>query len=125
MTWLIPIISGFLYMAGGQWWKPARWLLGVPIALITHNWWYVLTYYIATSCVPYGDNSWVSKLVGRKGARIAHGITFGLASLHPLYCIWTVVVFYILFELAEHNAIDNKYAELGRGFFGTLLLAFN
>ena len=122
MIYFIPIISSVLYRLGGsehgnKWY---RWLLGIPIAIITHNWLFVITYYIATAVFVYGDNSWVSKLVGRKGARILHGIAFGLASLQPLFAMWTVVIFYILFEMAENNVIDNAWAERLRGFFGTL-----
>ena len=124
MTILIPLISGLLYMTGGQWWKPARWLMGIPISLITHNWLYIVTYYVATAVFVYGDNSWVSKLVGRKGARIVHGIVFGLASLHYIYALWTAVAFYIIFEIAENNLIDNKYAEFLRGSLGTLVLCW-
>ena len=126
MNFLIPILSGVLYRLGGsehgnKWY---RWLLGLPIAIITHNWWYLVTYFVATNMFSYGDNSLPSKILGRKGARVLHGLTFGLASLHPIYALWTAAVFYILFEIAEHNVIDNKYAEFGRGCLGTLMLAW-
>lgn len=132
---LIPIISGVLYRLGGSdqpTWLPSwfsmkilRWFMGIPIALILHNGWYVLTYFIATSVFVYGDNSWVTALVGRRGAWIVHGLAFGLASIQPLYALWTAVVFYLLFFIADEGVIDNKYAEFGRGFLGTLLLVFN
>lgn len=121
----IPFISSILYLAGGQYNKWFRWLMGVPIAIILHNWMFIITYYIAGAVFVYGDNSWVSKLVGRKGARIIHGLAFGLASLQPIFAIWTTITFYILFELAEHDVIDNKYSELGRGFLGTIMYVFN
>ena len=127
MIYFIPILSGFLYRAGGADWgnKWYRWLLGVPIALITRNGLFIITYYIATAIFVYGDKSIFSKWFGRKGARIIHGIAFGLASLQPIFIIWTTIIFYILFELAENNIIDNKWAERGRGFFGTIIFVWH
>jgi len=126
MNWAIPMVSAAMYRLGGsehgnKWF---RWLMGVPIALITRNPWYVLTYYLATAVFVYGDDSWVAKIVGRKGARVVHGVAFGLASLHPLYWLWTAVIFYLIFELADRGVMDNKYAEAYRGLLGTLVFVF-
>lgn len=137
MVGLIPIISGLCYRLGGcgkddrlfpflnpptpyasKWW---RWGVGIPIALITGNPLYIITYYVATAVFVYGDSSWVSKLCGVKAARLIHGFMFGAASLSPLYGLWTAVVFYIIFELAEKDIIDNSYAEFLRGLTGTLI----
>ena len=98
--------------------------MGIPIALLTGQWWYILTYYIATAVFVYGDNSPISKVVGVKIARLLHGLAFVMASLQPLYGVWCAVIFYILFEIADHGVIDNKYAEIGRGFAGTLIFCF-
>jgi len=95
--------------------------MGLPIAIITGQWLYILTYYLATAVTVYGDNSPISKLLGVKAARIIHGFAFGMASLRPLYGLWCAVVFYIIFELADHGIIDNSYAEAIRGFAGTLI----
>ena len=123
MSYLIPVISGLLYRAGGAEWgnKWYRWAMGVPIAIITGNWWYALTYYLATAVFVYGDSSWVSKLVGRKGARAVHGFAFGLASLDPWFALWTMITFYVLFWIAERGVIDNKWSEALRGCVGTLI----
>ena len=134
MNWLIPIFSGVLYRLGGsdkgnKWF---RWLMGLPIGIvyaITHHsliWIpiFTITYYIATSAFVYGDNSWVAKLIGRKGARIVHGLAFGLASLEPMFAIWVTVIFIVLFEIAERNWIDNSWSEVFRGSLGTLKFFF-
>ena len=125
LSLLIPLLSAYLYRLDGadNGINYSRHVIGIPIAFSMGNWWYALSYFLAGFFV-YGDNCIFSKLLGRKGSRILHGFTFGLASLDPLYAIWTAVVFYILFELAERGWIDNKYAEIGRGFFGTLIFAF-
>ncbi len=132
--WAIIPLSGIFYRLGGSEYgnKWYRWLMGLPIGIIMAVYTqkliyipiYTATYFIATSVFVYGDDSWVSKLLGRKGARIAHGIAFGLASLQPLFAIWTAVVFYILFELAEHDVIDNKVSEALRGSLGVLIFCF-
>jgi len=125
MIYLIPFISAFLYRLDGMdnGINYSRHAIGVPISLITGNWWYALTYFLAAFIV-YGDNSLVARIVGRKGARVVHGVAFGLASLHPLYWLWTAVIFYLIFELADRGVMDNKYAEAYRGLLGTLVFVF-
>jgi hypothetical protein len=122
MSWFIPFISAWLYWEDGKdhGINYARHLIGVPIAIILWDWRYAASYALAGFIV-YGDNSWVAKLVGRKGARIAHGAAFGIASLDPWYAFWTTAIFWIIFELAENDVIQNPDAELSRGFLGTLL----
>ena len=130
---LIPFISAYLYLAGGQWNKRYRWLMGVPIAIIgvcCHQYWAVLAipaYWIATSAFPYGENSWLNFL-GEYGKFIVCGVVFGACSFTMLHwylgvlqmvvaglCWWFIKV------LDEQGIIGNPYVELLRGFTGTMI----
>ena len=121
MYFLIPLCSAALYRWDGMdnGLNYARHGIGIPIWLITGDWRYIISYFIAGFFV-YGDKSIFSKLLTRKGSRILHSIAFGLASLDPYFSIWTTIVFFMLFEIAEHGIIDNKWSELLRGGLGTI-----
>jgi len=132
--WIIPIVSAICYLVGGQWWKPARWFMGVPIfiiAIITGHAWYsifcVATYWIATSAFSYGDKMWTSKIFGRWISMVLSGIAFGLASA-PILGYWSIaqailggIGFGILKWFDDTERLKNPWQELGRGFFGTIL----
>jgi len=135
---LIPFISAFLYLVGGQWWKAGRWFMGVPIffiAIFTGHAWYsvfcVFTYWIATSVFSYGEKMWTYKLFGAWGSMILSGIAFGLASTPILGWTWGIaqaiiggVGFGLLKWLDDTDKLKNPWQELGRGFVGTIMLAF-
>ena len=122
MKFLILIISGWLYRLDGKddGINYARHFIGIPIAVILWDWRYIVSYALAGFFV-YGDKSIFSKLFGRKIARLIHGFAFGLASFNPMFSIWTTVVFYVLFEMAERNMIENSWSERLRGGLGTII----
>ena len=133
---LIPFISGVCFLIGGQWWKPARWLMGIPIAIIGvfHlHYWSILcvpTFWVATSCFPYGDSSWLN-IFGEYGKWAACGFVFGLASIPILGIFFGVmqgivgaIAFTGLHWLDERNIVKNPFQELLRGFVGTVLFFF-
>ena len=137
---LIPIISGALYLVGGQWWKPARWIMGIPIGVIgafhifstTHHihYWMILalpSYWVATSAFPYGDNSWLN-IFGEWGKWAICGLALGLASivvLNPILAILQGIVgaigFVVLHWLDEKNIVKNPFQEILRGVIGTIV----
>jgi len=135
--WAIPFISGACYLIGGQWWKPARWFMGVPIGLIGFfaghgliSLLSILTYWIATSCFPYGDSSWLNFL-GEWGKWAICGLVLGLASIVVLGPLWGTIQgivgaisFVILHWLDEKNIVKNPLQEILRGFIGTSLFLF-
>lgn len=135
---LAPIISSILYLVGGQWWKPARWFMGLPISLI-YIWgkWtmesliiIVLTtaaYWIATSAFPYGEDSWLNFL-GEELKFVVCGIVFGIASFAILSItgmIFQAVIsglcFWFIKVLDDNDVIKNPWVELLRGFCGTVM----
>lgn len=130
---IIPIVSAICYLIGGQWWKPARWFLGVPIAYIvglkTQSVWpilCVLTYWGALSCFPYGCKSWLNPL-GEWVKFAICGLVFGLASF-PVLGLWAIaqgivamVSFLVIKYLDDKGIIGNPWVELLRGLTGTVL----
>lgn len=129
--WMIPIISAVCFLIGGQWWKPARWLMGIPIFIIGtfyHCFWAILcipTYWIATSCFPYGDSSWLN-IFGEYGKWAICGLVFGLASIPILGVLGIVngfiaaICFMALHYLDEADIVKNPWQELLRGFLGSI-----
>jgi hypothetical protein len=134
--WIIPIIAGACYLIGGQWWKPGRWLMGIPIFFVAifngAPWWAiyaVVTYLIATNAFPYGEKSWLNFL-GEYGKYIVCGIVFGLASA-PILGYWSIAQailggggFGLLHYLDEKNIVKNPFQEILRGVVGTALFVF-
>lgn len=131
--YLIPIIAGVCYLIGGQWWKPARWLMGIPIAVVGishYHYWAIMAipaYWVATSAFPYGDGSWLN-IFGEYGKWAVCGLAFGLASiviLNPIVAIIQAIVaalgFTLLHWLDEKNIVKNPYQEILRGMVGTCL----
>lgn len=129
---LLLLLSGVLYRLDG-WGKPdgflsfypfnliktgginyTRALLGVPVYLITHNPWHLFTYFIAGLVLGYGDNNFLTKIFGRF-AWFLYGVGFGLASLQPLYAIWTGIMFYLLMKAENDLGLDHASGEVIAG----------
>jgi len=127
MNILIPIISAILYRLGGtgredrflpflqpptpianKWW---RWGMGLPIALLTGKWIYILTYFIATNVFVYGENSWAKEY-----RWVVSGLAFGLASLNW----WNGIVCAVLFYGLKKLNLDQAYWEFLVGGLGTI-----
>jgi hypothetical protein len=100
-------------------WKWWRWGMGIPIALVTHNWWYIITYFIATNVFVYGENSWLAKLFG-EGRWFVSGCALGLASLDPMNGLWCGFVMVTL----KFFDIDQAYLEFLMGSLSTLVFLF-
>lgn len=135
---LVPILSSILYLVGGQWWKPARWLMGLPIGIIA-VWgaWTVQSlitvilttaaYWIATSAFPYGEGSWLDFL-GEEGKFLVCGLVFGACSLINLTPWWAVIqiaisglCWWFIKVLDDQDIVKNPWVELLRGFCGTVV----
>jgi len=125
-----------MYLVGGQWWKPTRWFMGIPIAIVGtfyHQYWAVMAipaYWIATSAFPYGDKSWLNFL-GQYGKFFVSGLALGLCSfvLLPLWLavlqsLFSGIAFVLLHYLDEKGIVKNPFQELLRGFLGTVLYSF-
>jgi len=133
--WIIPIVSSVLYLIGGQGFKAARWFIGLPIfaiSILTGHSWYsifsVLTYWIATSAVSYGEKMWTTKLFGKWVSMGLAGLAMGLASIVVLGAFWgaiqgivAMVSFLALKWLDDTDRLKNPWQELCRGFFGTIV----
>ena len=133
MNWLIPIISAFLYRIDGwgegdnflpfikaKWGglNYTRYVIVLVIALITHNWWYALTYGIATS-IPYGEKHWWMKYGLVSWYLI--GFIWGLASLDLAFALWLGFIVVI----AKAYDIDHSLWEFFiMGGFGTIIHCF-
>ena len=138
MNILIPIISSLCFWLGGRdqipWlpWnqKLNRWCMGIPIAVLTGNYWLVLTYFLATNVSGYGENHPFRKWFGREGAWLVYGGIFGLASIP--YLGWVAIVqcganmglFWLLMKwsndgIGQHK-LQHQFVEFLFGFIGTL-----
>lgn len=145
---MFPVISMLLFNLGGwgkynclfimpaKWW---RWLfIGLFAAAIYWNAWLILTYYIATN-VPYGESSWIRKLIGRNLCWYLYGFLFGLASFPVLgwlaipQAIMGGVIFHGLMVWSNDgyqkqgypiHYLDHKWVERGIGLCGTILYWF-
>ena len=136
MNWLIPIVSAILYRLDGvgkgdsflpfkpftiDSWKIgginyARYAIGLVIALLTHNFAYLVTYSIAVS-VPYGENSLLDRFFGPYKWFII-GALFGGASLSWGMALWLGMVSLI----TKYLDIDHAVWECGiMGFLGTII----
>ena len=134
IMWSIPFIAAACYLIGGQWWKPARWFMGVPIAsiaLINGYPWYCMlaipAYWIATSAFPYGEKSWLNFL-GEYGKYAVVGFVLGLCSFcccpfifACFQSILSALFFTALHYLDEKDLLKNPWQELLRGFLGTVV----
>jgi len=143
MHYVIPFVSAACYLIGGQWWKAARWFMGVPIWAFTAQWnlwhfipypsldWNILAipaYWIATSAFSYGEKMWTYKLFGPWVSMGISGFALGLASLTllPLHLAllqtaFALVSFLVLKWLDDTDRVKNPWQELLRGFTGTIM----
>ena len=106
--------------------------LGIPIgilgALATWTWiplLCILTYLIAAE-MPYGENHWWTKLIGKQNAIIVCGVSLGLASI-PILGFFALPqalisggVWYYLFK--KDGVINEPWVAILRALSGTCLL---
>jgi hypothetical protein len=137
MRFLIPIVAGLLFRAGGmdQWkWCPLnqklwRWLMGVVLGLMLWKGWVlyglcIVSYLLATNLFGYGDKSPILKYLPQNIKHLVSGMIFGLASF-PLigyWCILQIIISGINFYYIEVRKVNNPWAELLRGAVGTLVV---
>ena len=121
----------------GQSNKLFKTFMGVPIGLIygliTHSWLLALlpmvSYAIMTQ-FGYGDNNWLTKLVGKKWAITIVGACLGLASLPIIgvYCLIQALIsgvaFHIISEFDDADKVKEPYIAILRGLFGTICLPY-
>ena len=124
---IIPIVSSLLYLGGGQINKWLRWGMGIPIALLTGNYWVILTYFVATNCFSYGEKMWTTKLFGPWVSMGISGLALGLASI-PVLGLYGVIqgivsmcAFLCIKYFDDKGIIQNPWVELLRGFLGTIV----
>ena len=129
----IPVVASLWYCAGELWSKFIKYSLGVPIAVISvicgHTYLtglaIVISYFIATQ-FGYGENNWLTKLLGNKGAITFCGFALGLAS-------WPILGFFALLQAllsagvwywlsTKDGVIDEPWVGLIRGLSGTILM---
>ena len=85
----------------------------------------IISYLIATE-LGYGDNNWLTKLVGKKWAIIIVGTALGLASFPIIgwYCLLQGFIsglnFGILHQLDDADIIKEPWIAILRGFVGTI-----
>ncbi len=132
---LIPLIASVLYLVGGQINKWARWLIGVPIFIISiingHPWYSIFaiaTYLVATNAFSYGEKMIWTKIFGKWVSMGLSGFMYGLASFIILGWTWGVVQaiiglvsFLILKWLDDTDKLKNPWQELLRGLLGTIV----
>ena len=133
----VPIVCALWYCAGELWSKFIKYCVGIPIAAIYlltgHNWvtaiLIIVSYFIATQ-FGYGENNWLTKLVGNRIAITICGGLLGLAS-------WPILGFFALLQallsagawfylsvLDDSDKLKEPFIGLLRGFIATSLLAF-
>lgn len=130
---MIPIIASLWYCAGELWSKFIKYIIGIPIAAIAiwhgHSWltglYLIVSYAIATQ-FGYGENNWLTKLVGNRWAITICGFLLGLASA-PILLYWSVVqaiiggaVWYWL--STKDGVINEPWVGLIRGASCTILM---
>lgn len=144
MNIFIPIISSVLFWLGGRdqmsvpWnQKLFRWLMGIPIgiisAIIVHSWlplFGIITYFLATNVMGYGENHPLRKWFGKDIQWILYGFFFGLASLFSLswYAILQAVLSascsWVLLKWSNDgfkcNKLNHNFVEIGIGLLGTI-----
>lgn len=129
---LIIASAMYFYYLGSNINKEFKWIMGIPIGLLgclyLHAWYpllCVISYYVATQ-FGYGENNWLTKLVGKNWAVIIVGTLLGLASFPMLW--WFAVVqgiisgwgFGFIHVLDDNDKIKEPYVSLLRGLVGTI-----
>jgi hypothetical protein len=109
--------------------KPNKWyktMMGVPITLclVWFNAWALLcmiTYFVALQ-FGYGQNNWLTKLVGDKGAVTICGFLMGVASF-PVIGYWAILQGLIsgeTFLLLDLMEVNEPNVAITRGLAGTI-----
>ena len=119
----------------GKSYKEFKYALGIPIgilgAIALHSWfplWAILTYFLATWGIPYGEKSPITKLIGDRWAVTIAGIGLGCAAF-PVIGLWAILsgiisggMFYWLNVM--NGKINEPYVAIMRGVFGLCLILF-
>jgi len=114
--------------------KQFKYWMGVPISLlgcvVLRSFWPLLsipTYWLACNS-GYGENNWITKLIGKANAITLHGTLVGLAS-YPIIGVWCVLAsaisglaFSIIYKLDEEGKIKEPKVAILRGLAGTIML---
>jgi hypothetical protein len=134
---LVPIVCALWYCAGELWSKFIKYCVGIPIAgiaLLTGHGWLTAIFIIASYAIAtqfgYGENNWLTKLLGNRGAITFCGLAIGLAS-------WPVLGFFAILQallsagawcylsiLDDNGTIKEPFVGLIRGFSAAVLLVF-
>lgn len=139
---LIPIMSALFRLGGwgkypffcmnAKYWR--WWGMGIVVSLFYWTPIPFIAYWLSTS-VPYGDNSWLKKIVGRDANWMIYGFLFGFSSLSVLSLgfssiggLLTGISFWGLMKLSNDGIgewkLDHKYVELGTGAVGAVMYLF-
>ena len=131
---LMVVLGTSMYLCGELYNKNLKYLMGIPIAMIgcvLHQSLLpgicILSYLIATE-FGYGDNNWLTLLLGKRGAITFCGTMLGLASfpLIGLWCLLGAVIsgvgFYVIAVLDDKDIVKEPFVGIGRGLVGTILL---
>jgi len=138
------LMSGGLYVLGGQINKLFRWCMGFPIGFImsigNYSWLWVsintvlsgLAYLIATNAFSYGEKSWTTKLFGPWVSMGLSGLTYGACSFIflPWYfalgqTVLSTVAFLGIKYLDDKDIVKNPWVEILRGISGTIMYVCN
>lgn len=129
----IPLVASIWYCLGEIYSKFIKYIIGIPIAGIAmicgHSWLtglYIIASYAIATQFGYGENNWLTKLVGNRWAITICGGLLGLASM-PLLGYYSLLqalisagVWYWL--STKDGIINEPYLGLIRGGSATLLL---
>ena len=141
MNILAFILGGVFYIKGetdtrflGKTDKIWKYTMGIPIGLCClpiAGWWAlgsILTYFLASWALPYGENSPITKLFGKSGACGIHGAGVGAASVFIIGW-WAVlgaiiggVAFYCIHKLDDAGKVKEPWVAIYRAITGLVLL---
>ena len=127
------MISGTtaLYTCGEIYKKELKYICGIPMGIlgcvVMHSpipLLAILSYFIATE-FGYGENNWLTKLLGNLGAITFCGVAFGLASI-PILGLWGLLqgllsggVWYYLAK--KDGVINEPWVGIFRSLLGCIL----
>lgn len=131
------ILATTFYWLGEIYNKNFKYAMGIPVGIIfaLTNQSYIpilcwLIYLISTE-FGYGENNWLHKLLGKRGAITFCGVALGLASF-PIIGYWAILqgivsgtTFYCISLLDDSGKIHEPWIAILRGFLGTVLLVIN
>ena len=114
--------------------KAFKYWMGVPLALLSlpivglAGLLLIPTYWLACNA-GYGENNWITKLIGKTNAVILHGTLVGLASIPFLGLWWGLfggvvsgLGFYLIYREDCKGAMKEPQIALLRGLAGTITL---